>query len=48
MVNGLIESGIYVMGGHEFPEPRPDLLRIHTGGRPEYMQRLVEAMERFA
>jgi histidinol-phosphate/aromatic aminotransferase/cobyric acid decarboxylase-like protein len=45
VVSKLIEQGIYVMGGNELPEPRADLLRIHTGGRPQYMERLVAAME---
>jgi histidinol-phosphate/aromatic aminotransferase/cobyric acid decarboxylase-like protein len=44
LVGRLASQGLYVMGGNEFPEVRADLIRIHTGGRPEYMERLVEAL----
>jgi histidinol-phosphate/aromatic aminotransferase/cobyric acid decarboxylase-like protein len=40
----LAKQGIYVMGGHDFPEPDNRLLRLHTGGKPEFMQRTVEAL----
>jgi len=44
VVSHLIRSGIYVMGGDEFPKPYPGVLRIHTGGAVRYMERLTEAL----
>jgi len=41
----LLINGIYVMGGHEFPEPVNHLVRIHTGGKPEYMIKTIEALQ---
>ena len=41
----LATHGIYVMGSDEFPEPRQDVIRIHTGGHPRYMESLVKAIE---
>lgn len=40
----LEQRGIYTMGGHGFPEPNPQVVRLHTGGKPEYMRRTVEAL----
>lgn len=45
LVQPLEKKGIYVMGGHEFPEPRNDVVRLHTGGKPGFMIRTVEALE---
>jgi histidinol-phosphate aminotransferase len=39
--------GLYVMGGHDFPEPNPAVLRLHTGGKPAYMERLVGELKSF-
>ncbi|MFC1539873.1 aminotransferase class I/II-fold pyridoxal phosphate-dependent enzyme [Gemmatimonadota bacterium] len=46
LVNDLEDIGIYIMGGHSFPEPRNDVVRFHMGGKPEYMARTVEALNR--
>jgi histidinol-phosphate aminotransferase len=40
----LAGRGLYVMGGHEFPEPNPGVLRLHTGGKPEYIEKLIGAL----
>jgi hypothetical protein len=32
------------MGGHEFPDPIYNVVRLHTGGKPEYMEMTVEAL----
>src|SRR5205823_2062996 len=48
-VTALLEKGygVYVMGGHDFQgEPRKDVLRIHTGGPPEFMSKTTEALEK--
>lgn len=47
VVRDVKAKGIYVMGGHEFPDKdvRRDVVRLHTGGKPEFMQRTVETLE---
>ena len=40
----LSQRGIYIMAGRDFPEPRQDVVRLHTGGHPDYMTRTVEAL----
>lgn len=37
--------GISVMPGHDLPEPDERSIRIHTGGRPLFLQRMIEAIE---
>lgn len=37
--------GIYTMDGSDFPEPIEGVLRLHTGGRPEIMQKTVDALK---
>ena len=46
VVQSLLEEGIYIMGGHDFPEPVDGVVRLHTGGRPEYMEMTVRALEK--
>jgi histidinol-phosphate/aromatic aminotransferase/cobyric acid decarboxylase-like protein len=41
----LLEKGISVMPGHELPKPEPNTARIHTGGPPEFMHRMLETIE---
>jgi histidinol-phosphate/aromatic aminotransferase/cobyric acid decarboxylase-like protein len=41
----LQERGISVMPGHDLPEPDERSIRIHTGGRPLFLQRMIEAIE---
>jgi histidinol-phosphate/aromatic aminotransferase/cobyric acid decarboxylase-like protein len=41
----LREKGIFVMPGHELPAPNERTVRIHTGGPPHFMDRMIEAME---
>ena len=40
----VVHAGSTSGAGHELPEPLPNVLRIHTGGKPELMQRLVDAL----
>ncbi len=42
----MMSEGIFVMPGHEFPEPDPTLVRIHTGGMPETTERMLDAANR--
>jgi histidinol-phosphate/aromatic aminotransferase/cobyric acid decarboxylase-like protein len=44
LVLSLEQKGIYVMGGTEAPDSQNNVVRIHTGGKPEFMMRTVEAM----
>ena len=46
VVNDLQKEGIYTMNGLDFPEPIEGVLRIHTGGKPEFMQKTVDALKR--
>jgi histidinol-phosphate/aromatic aminotransferase/cobyric acid decarboxylase-like protein len=41
----LQERGISVMPGHDLPEPDERSIRIHTGGRPLFLQRMIETIE---
>ncbi len=41
----MLSKGIFIMPGHEFPEPNPRWVRIHTGGLPETTEKLIEAIE---
>jgi histidinol-phosphate/aromatic aminotransferase/cobyric acid decarboxylase-like protein len=40
----LASHGLFVEGGHEFPEPNNRVIRLHTGGPPEYIQRMCEVL----
>ena len=41
----LLEKGITVMGGHELPIPESHSVRIHTGGPPAFINRMLETIE---
>jgi hypothetical protein len=41
----LLEERIFVMPGHELPVPDERTVRIHTGGPPRFMWRMLEAVE---
>jgi histidinol-phosphate/aromatic aminotransferase/cobyric acid decarboxylase-like protein len=41
----LQERSISVMPGHDLPEPDDNSIRIHTGGRPLFLQRMIETIE---
>ena len=41
----LLEKGITVMGGHELPVPEPHSVRIHAGGPPQFINRMLETIE---
>jgi histidinol-phosphate aminotransferase len=41
----LIQEGILVMPGHELPVPDESSVRIHTGGPPEFMGRMLDLMD---
>jgi histidinol-phosphate aminotransferase len=41
----LLDKGIFVMPGHELPAPDHSLARIHTGGSPVYLNRMLETIE---
>ena len=40
----LAAHGLFVMGGHDFPEPNLSLIRLHTGGPPEYVRRMCQVL----
>lgn len=42
----LLSEGIFVMPGHDFPLPNDKLVRLHTGGHPKYLQKMLELLER--
>jgi histidinol-phosphate/aromatic aminotransferase/cobyric acid decarboxylase-like protein len=42
----LVDKGILVMPGPELPNSDERAVRIHTGGPPLYMSRMLEALER--
>jgi histidinol-phosphate/aromatic aminotransferase/cobyric acid decarboxylase-like protein len=44
----LRSAGIYAMGGHDFPEPRNDLIRLHTGGDANLMEKTVEVLKQIS
>jgi histidinol-phosphate/aromatic aminotransferase/cobyric acid decarboxylase-like protein len=46
--NLLYQRGLYVMGGHEFPEPNQSLLRLHTGGPPKYIKLFCRIISKMA
>jgi histidinol-phosphate aminotransferase len=37
--------GIFVMPGHDFPQPNDRVVRLHTGGPKRYLQRVFEMIE---
>jgi histidinol-phosphate aminotransferase len=41
----LLAKGITVMGGHELPVPDERSVRIHTGGPPAFVNRMLETIE---
>jgi histidinol-phosphate/aromatic aminotransferase/cobyric acid decarboxylase-like protein len=41
----LLHEGISVMPGHELPVPDERTVRIHTGGPPEFLGRMLELMD---
>lgn len=41
----LLEKGITVMGGHELPVPELHSVRIHAGGPPQFINRMLETIE---
>jgi histidinol-phosphate aminotransferase len=41
----LLDKGIFVLGGHELPVPDHSTVRIHTGGPPIFMNRMLETIE---
>ncbi len=43
-VEHLQKHGVYVMGGNEFPEPMDNVIRLHTGGNSETIDRFIYAM----
>ena len=47
ITNYLANNGIYVMGGHEFPDPINNVIRIHTGGDPSYMTKTTDLLKSF-
>lgn len=42
---GLQEKGISVMAGHELPEPDERSIRLHVGGKPLFLGRMIETVE---
>lgn len=40
----LEDHGLFVMGGHDFPEPNHRVIRLHTGGPPEYIRRMCDVL----
>ena len=44
----LANSGLFVMGGHEFPEPDNSVVRLHTGGDPKYTEKLCSVLREAA
>jgi histidinol-phosphate/aromatic aminotransferase/cobyric acid decarboxylase-like protein len=41
----LLDRGIFVMPGHELPVPDETSVRIHTGGPPIFINRMLETIE---
>ena len=44
VVKDLEKKYIYTMGGEEFPNQTSGMIRLHSGGHPEYMRKTVEAL----
>jgi len=44
----LMDKGIFVMPGHELPVPDEKSVRIHTGGPPEFMDRMLDLIDSWA
>lgn len=44
VTSNLEKEGLIVMGGHEFPEQNPSVLRLHTGGDPQQTKILVNSL----
>ncbi|MFB3894871.1 MAG: aminotransferase class I/II-fold pyridoxal phosphate-dependent enzyme [bacterium] len=40
----LSQQGLFVMGGHDFPEPNNRFVRLHTGGNPQYIDRMCNVL----
>jgi histidinol-phosphate/aromatic aminotransferase/cobyric acid decarboxylase-like protein len=38
-------QGVFVMAGCDLPEPDDGTVRIHTGGRPQDLERMIEVIE---
>lgn len=41
----LQDKGISVMPGHELPEPDDSSIRLHVGGKPLFLERMIETIE---
>jgi len=41
----LMKRGIFVMPGHDFPDPSDRFVRIHTGGEPRFLQQMLDLIE---
>ena len=41
----LQDKGISVMPGHDLPEPEDYSVRIHVGGKPVFLERMIETIE---
>lgn len=41
----LLDKGVFVMPGHELPTPDERTVRIHTGGPPWCMEKMVQTIE---
>ena len=41
----LQDKGISVMPGHDLPEPDESSVRIHTGGKPRFLEMMLETIE---
>ncbi len=48
IVKLLEKSGLYVMSGLDFPEPNNSVIRLHTGGDPNYMLQLTKLLEKIS
>lgn len=42
----LDKIGLFVMGGHEFPEPNNKVVRLFIGGKPQYIRNMCEMLAR--
>ena len=40
----LASHGLFAMGGHDFPERNTAVVRLHTGGPPEYFERMCKLL----
>jgi histidinol-phosphate/aromatic aminotransferase/cobyric acid decarboxylase-like protein len=41
----LEEKGISVMPGHDLPEPDDNSIRLHVGGKPAFLERMIQTIE---